>query len=395
MAGSGIPDYAPRNMPAAPSYRRAVRPLYPEIPDTICDCALLPDDYPAPPDDLVHTRPMHEQTLELSLDEGRARASFRIEIRHCENCGQWWWVERSSRVDITYARDSDPPEAIGSVHVELGSAVRCSGREEADALTQWWSDYQNATTRRDRLAQQGDGRDVQRCIDLGNTSRATRQLSESTARKCKLSRDARWRHDRELRQCIDTLEQHPDDADTWQTLQRVQARCALARSWDAAIEPQDWTIEEWWTPALAGVRRLEFEIHDVRRAARGKSLGSPEHQSLRRIEDAIAARWEAHCERVLWPSPGVAFHALLEHAKLLEPMVVPGDMASWRHPDAIGRRLRTLVQSGAIEITRHVAVMPWLAARTGLPDSHELLQRRNAASYWLPIRRARRAAANR
>ena len=376
-----------------PYPHHATRPLYPEIPDTICDCALLPNDHPTLPEQLVHTRQVHGQTLELSLDEGRAHATYRIEIHHCPNCGQWWWAERSRRTDITYARDSDPPVAIGSVDVELGSAVRCADRAEADGLTRWWAEYQNAITRRDRLARHGDGRDVQRCIDLGNTSAATRQLSESTARTHKLSRDARARHERELRQCIDTLEHAPEDAVAWQALQRLQARCALARSWDAAVEPQDWTREEWWTPALSGSWRLEFEIHAARHAARGKPLGSPEHEALRRIEDAIATRWEAHCERVAWPSPAVAFHALLEHAMSLEPMVVRGDMASWRHPDAVGRRLRALLQSGAVEITRHMAVPAWLATRTGLPDGHEYQQQRNAAKYWLEVRRARRASA--
>ena len=378
---------------AMPYPHRSVRPLYPEIPDTVCDCALLPNDYPTLPEELIHTTLIHAQALELALDEGRKHAHWRIEIRHCAKSDQWWWAESSQRTDITYARDSDPPVAVGAVHVTLGMAVRCGDHAEAEALTDWWGKYQDAITRRDRLASAGDGRDVQRCIDLGHTSAATRQLSETTARTFKLSRDARARHERELRRYIDTLERNPDDADAWQALQRVQARCALARSWDAAIEPQDWTIEEWWTPALAGVRRLEFDIHAVRNAARGKALDSPEHQVLRRIEDATAERWEAHCERVVWPSPAVAFHALLAHAKSLEPMVVRGDMASWRHPDAVGRRLRALLQAGAVEITRHMAVPAWLATRTGLPDGHECQQQRNAAKYWLEVRRARRASA--
>jgi hypothetical protein len=374
-----------------PYPHRATRPLYPEIPDSVCDCALLPEDHPTLPEYLAHTDLLHEESLELSLDEGRVQATYHVEFRRCPNCSQWWWAERSRRTDITHARDSDPPLAIGSVSVALGSAVRCSGRAEADALTRWWADYQDAIARRDRMAEQGDGRDVQRCIDLGHVSVATRQLSESTARTFKRSRDARARHERELRQCIDTLEDFPEDAAAWQALQRLQARCALARAWDAAVEPQDWTREEWWTPALSGSWRLEFEIHAARHAARGKALGSPEHVALRRIEDAIAVRWEAHCERVAWPSPAVAFHALLDHATSLEPMVVRGDMASWQHPDAIGRRLRALLKSGAVEVTRHMTVPAWLATRTGLPDGHERQQQRNAANYWLGIRRAHRA----
>jgi len=382
-------------MPAAPSYRRAVRPLYPPFPDGVCDCELLPFEYPTILEELVHTRLVDAQPLELSLDAGHSRAQYTIEVRQCPDCGQWWWAERSSRVDITYARDSDNTVPVGSVHVELSSAVRCADHDEAHALTSWWAEYQEALAVRDRYARKDDGRGVARCIELGARSAATQMLSESTARSVKLARNTRAALDREMQACIEILNRKPDDEAAWTELQRLQRRCALARGWDAAAEPQDWTIEEWWTPALAGVSRLEFELHAVRHAARGKALGSPEHLELRRCEDELATRWEAHCARVEWPSLAVGFHALLEHAKLLQPLVVAGDMASWRHPDRIGRILREWFKDGVVTPTRHLAVAPWLAARTGLPDSHIRHEERNRANYWLPIRRAMRAEAQR
>ena len=86
---------------AMPYPHRSVRPLYPEIPDTVCDCALLPNDYPTLPEELIHTTLIHAQALELALDEGRKHAHWRIEIRHCTTCDQWWWAESSQRTDIT------------------------------------------------------------------------------------------------------------------------------------------------------------------------------------------------------------------------------------------------------------------------------------------------------
>lgn len=370
-----------------------MRPLYPPFPDGTCDCELLPQDYPTILEELVHTRLVDAQPLALSLDEGRTRAQYTIEVRRCPDCSQWWWAQRSSRVDITYARDSDNTVPVGSVHVELSSGVRCANHDEARALTAWWAEYQEALAVRDRFARKEDGRGVARCIALGEQSAATRMLSESTARSVKLSRNARAALERELQRCIEVLDRRPDDEAAWVELQRLQRRCARARGWDAAVEPQDWTIEEWWTPALAGVRRLEFELHAVRNAARGKSLGSPAHLELRRREDDLAARWDAHCERVQWPSLAVGFHAVLEHAKSLEPLVVPGDMASWRHPDAVGKRLRDWLRSGVVTPTRHLAVAPWLAARTGLPDGRALHEARSRANYWLPIRRSVRSQA--
>jgi len=380
---------------------RQVRPLYPEIPASICDCALLPDEHCCQREDLVHAQELASERCDAPVDEGRRHVSYtRVHLR-CPNCGQFWWLHSQDRTDHTYARD-DETTIVGSVSYSVSHAVRCVDERELAMLDAWLPRYFDALAQRDRLFAEAAGRAtpgaraaIVSCIDLAASSAATRMLGETTARARKLADTVRRDlHDR-LTRTIAALEAQPDDAEAWKTLERCQQRCAAARLDDSAREMTDWTMEEWWTPALAGVGRLEFEIHALRNAARGKAVGSPEHAALRASEDEIAARWNRHLERVAWPHPEVAFVALLAHAQSLAPMVVARDMASWAQPDRIGRALRGLLDSGQVTPTRHMDVVPWLAARTGLPDAHARHEARAAANYWLPIRRARREAERR
>lgn len=385
-------------MGADPRYR-SVRPLYPEIADTICDCELLPKDYVCQREDLVHTREVACEKLEVQVDGGRRQVSYTREHRCCPMCDQAWWWYGQSRTDLTYARD-DETRVVGSVSWQAGAAVRCGGRADWAMLDAWLPCYLDALAVRDRQNELSRGRPVnalraaiEACVALAERNEATRMLAETTARARKLASGVLSDLHPKMTAAIGALETNPDDAGSWKVLADGQRRCAEARLDDPAREQNDWTIEEWWTPALVGVARLQFEIHALRHAARGTQLGSPEHQALRACEDAIAAKWCRHLERVAWPHPEAAFVALLAHAESLQPLVVAGDMASWTHPDRIGRALRALLESGAVIPTRHVQVASWLAARTGLPDARQRFEARAAASYWLPIRRARRAAA--
>lgn len=130
-------------------------------------------------------------------------------------------------------------------------------------------------------------------------------------------------------------------------------------------------MEELWTPALAGMRQLEFQIWSVRHAAQGKALGSPEHSALRRIEDAIAAAWTEHQRRAEWPGPELEFHALVEHARTLRPEVVAGDRASWLHPEQVCQRIRELLTRLGVKPSWRVCVDHWIAERVGLPDARK------------------------
>jgi hypothetical protein len=182
------------------------------------------------------------------------------------------------------------------------------------------------------------------------------------------SNDTRSRHDARLRACIDILEKTPDDAPAWQELKTLQGWCQQARLLDPAAKPEHWTAQELWTPALAGVDKLEFQISGVRNAAQGKPLGSPEHRELRRIEDAIATAWTAHMRTMEWPSPDIELHCLVEHAALLRPETVKGDTASWEHPRQVCMRIYRLLSQHGVVPSWRMTVSDWVAERTGLPD---------------------------
>ena len=377
---------------------RHVRPLFPEIANSVCDCELLPKEYCCQREDLVHTEEQLSSQCECVVDDGRQTVSYTSEHRRCSMCGQIWWLYSQSRTDHTYARD-DEYQIVGSVSYATSYAVRCADTAELVMLDAWLPCYFAALARRDRLFVQNGGRPndqlraaVRECIALSERSAATRLLGDTSARAKKMSSALRTRLFEKMRHCIAQLETQPEDLACWTTLQEFQLACANARLDDPARELSDWTIEEWWTPALAGIRPLEFEIHALRQSARGKTLGSLEHRTLRNCEDAIAKHWIAHLAQVKWPHQEAAFMALLTHAQLLEPLVVARDMASWVHPDRIGRLLKDLLATGQVQLTRHIVAAPWLALRTGLPDARARHLTRTAAGYWLPIRRARRAA---
>ncbi|MGE4070183.1 MAG: hypothetical protein AB7E72_03325 [Lysobacterales bacterium] len=382
--------------------RRHIQPLYPEIPESVCDCELLPQDHCIQPEELVHTELLTSAQLDAPVDEGRGHVCYQSAHRRCPMCGQEWWLYGRERSDLTYARD-DESQPVGSVSYVVGQAVRCADADEAAMLDAWLPRYLDALARRDRLyslygeCMHALSNDALRaaiviCVELSECSAATRMLGETSARACKMAAAVRRDLTPQMWHCVTRLEARADDEATWQLLLACQRTCAEARLSDPAREMRDWTIEEWWTPALAGLRQYQFEIHALRDAAQGKALGSPQHSALRACEDAIASCWERHLETVHWPHPEVAFMALVEHALSLRPMVVARDLASWTHPDRIGRELRALLDGHQIKPGRQVAVPPWLAARTGLPDARERHEKRAAANYWLPIRRARRAA---
>ena len=280
-----------------PAYYRTVRDHFAyQGPEPKCDCELLQTEYCCQHEDLVHTRLVDEQQLDLSLDDGRRHASYRIELHQCPTCQQLWWMHLRGETHQTYERDSMPPVVIGSVAVTFSSAVRCPDRASADELTQWLPRHLDARARCERIhrARHGDliGA-VRACIELAAINPRTAMLADSTQLP-RSSDDTRVRHDARLRACVEILEKSPDDAQAWEELQKWQRWCQQARLLDPASKPEHWTIEELWSPALAGVRKLEFEVLDVRNAAQGKALGSPEHTALRRIEDAIAVAWSRH-----------------------------------------------------------------------------------------------------
>jgi len=383
--------------------RRHVRPLFPEIPESICDCVLLPNDYCTQREELVHTRSLASEVCDAPVNGGKQHITYTRELLQCPMCGQDWWSYSQARTDHTYARD-DETTVVGSVSYSVSHAVRCADAAEAQQLDAWLPRYLAALADREALFAKANGRAggrhgpallaaIKLCIELAEQSAATRMLSETSARARKLGNAERNHLHAELTQSVAILETKPEDRSTWERLRGYQRACADARLADPALQASDWTMEEWWTPALAGMRKLAFEIHAVRHAARGKALGSPEHRALRAIEDAIAARWKLHVQTVQWPHPECAFIAMVEHAKTIEPIVVARDMASWAYPDWICRQITNLLESGTVRPSRLVDVPQWMAVRTGLPDARERHQARAAVSYWLPIRRSRRAAA--
>jgi len=371
--------------------------LYPEIDDSICDCALLPTDYPTQGGELPHTEVLAETPLELSLDGSSAHLALHCEHRLCARCGQHWWLYRRDRVDLTYDRD-DETRIVGKVASSDSPAVRADDRAAQQRLDDWVGDYFSALARRDRLNRRDAGRRtvalvdaVRQCIGLADQSRSTAQLAETTARAVKLADPVRRHCNDTLQRTIAALEADPQAVSVWAQLQAAQRTCAEARLDDPARELRDWSWEEWWTPALAGMRRRQTALPALRTAARGSAMGSAAHLALRDAEDAIAAQWRLHLDQVQWPHPDAAFVATLEHALSLEPMVVKGDRASWNHADRIGSALKSLIQQG-VTPDRHVEVPGWLAARTGLPDTRKRYEAHAAARYWLDIRRARRKA---
>jgi hypothetical protein len=55
-------------------------------PEPRCDCDLLPTEYCCQEADLVHTRLIDHQQLDLSLDDGRQHASGGVRNFVCEAC---------------------------------------------------------------------------------------------------------------------------------------------------------------------------------------------------------------------------------------------------------------------------------------------------------------------
>ena len=289
-------------------------------PEPKCDCDLLQTEYCCQHEDLVHTRLLETQQLDLSLDEGRQHASYRIELHQCPTCQQLWWMHLRDETHETHERDSMPPVVIGTVAVTFSSAVRCPDRASAAELTQWFPRHLDALARCQRIHRERHGDligAVRACVELAALNPLTAMLADNAGLP-RESDNTRVRHDARLSTCIDTLENSPNDTAAAQELKQLQRWCQQERLLDPAVKPEHWTVEELWTPALAGVRKLEFQIWEVRNAAQGKALGSSEHAALRRIEDAIAAAWTEHMRVIEWPSPAIEFHFLLEHAHLDE-----------------------------------------------------------------------------
>ena len=339
-------------------------------PEPKCDCDLLQTEYCCQHEDLVHTQLIAEERLDLSLDEGRQHASYRIEIRQCPICMQLWWMHLQGATHYTHERDS--MVVIGSVNVTFSSAVRCPDRASADELTQWLPRYQDAIARAVRIDRTKGNLigAVRACVELAALNPRTQMLAGSGSIPRESSR-TRQRHDARMKACIEILEQSPDDAAAWQELKKLQRWCQQEHLLDPAFMPEHWTAEELWTPALAGIGSFEFAISAVRNAAQGKALGSPEHIELRRLEDAIATRWTEHMRIMEWPSLEVEFHCLLEHAKLLYPETVAGDTASWDHPKQVCMRIYWLLSRLGVKPSWRVTAPGWIAERTGLPDGQK------------------------
>lgn len=190
---------------------------------------------------------------------------------------------------------------MGSVSYSVSHAVRSADENELAMLDAWLPTYFDALVRRDRLfaARGGWSTNELRAlivavIALAESSPATRMLSETTARARKLASAMRSRLYGQMSEGIAKLESHPEDTACWNTLRGCQQSCAEAPLSDPARELNDWTMLEWWTPALAAERRLSFECSGLRHAARGKALGSDPHAALRAFEDAIADCWRQH-----------------------------------------------------------------------------------------------------
>ena len=359
-------------------------------PEPKCDCDLLQTEYCCQHTDLVHTRLVDEVLLDLSLDEGRQHASYRIEIRQCPICLQLWWMHLHGATHYTHERDSEV--VIGSVDVTFSSAVRCPDRAAADELTEWFPRHLEALTRCARIDRTNANNligAVRVCLEIAALNPRTLMLTDS----CTVPRESsrtRQRYDARMKAYIERLEEVPDDHAAWQELHKLQRWCHGERLLDPAVKPENWTTEELWTPALAGVRQLEFSIWAARNAAQKKALGSPEHQELRRIEDGIAARWSEYMRTMEWPSVEVEFHCLLEHAKTLYPEVVAGDKASWEHPRLVCMRLYRLISRLGVKPSWRVDAPDWIAERTGLPDGKKRTHENACRSALLDLRRRER-----
>ncbi len=359
-------------------------------PEPKCDCDLLQTEYCCQHEDLVHTRLVDQQRLDISLDDDRQSASYVIEIRQCPTCALFWWMHMHSVTHHTHERDSEV--VIGSVTTGISAAVRCPDRQSAEELTQWFPRHLDARARCERIHRSRGNNlfgAVRACADLAALNSRTQILAASSALP-RASNSTRGRHGARMQSCIASLETDPGNVAAWEELQKLQRWCRGERLLDPAVTAENWTAEELWTPALAGVRQLETRIWDARNAATGKKVGSSEHAELRRIEDAIASARSKHMRVMDWPSPEVEFHCLIEHAKLLRPEIIRGDTASWVHPKEVCQRIYWLISRLGVKPSWRIAVPAWIAERTGLPDGRKRTHENACRDALLRKRRAAR-----
>jgi hypothetical protein len=371
-------------------YYRTVRDYFAyQGPPPRCDCDLLQTEYCCQHEDLVHTVLVEQPLLDERTSDGTP-IDYRIEIRRCPVCELWWWMHLRNEVHHTYERDTET--VIGSVGVTFSSAVRCPTLPNAYQLNAWFPRFLAAYQHCQRLHRERSPAlfDAARiCAELAARDARTALLAD-TFHLPRASDVTLAEHRPRLAECIAALEKRPDDLTIADELLSLQRLCWRDRLRDAAVKPEHWTIEEVWSPALAGVSRWEYEITALRHAARGKAIGSPEHRALRRMEDAIATAWQRHGQRE-WPHPTIEFHFLLEHAKTLQPDVVAGDKASWEHPRQVCMRLYRLLKDHGVVPSWRVQVPAWIAERTGLPDGAKRTHDDACRRALLSKRRSQRA----
>jgi hypothetical protein len=358
---------APANIPPAPAPTPV--PVPPPVPTCPCPATT------AAPSDLQHTTLIARHDVPPPWEDPAITARY-DHIRHCPRCDAWWWAAVTERAHTTYDRDG--LEALSTSTVTSGTGLRCATRGEAEALIPWYPELRAAATRFRSLLPPGGtpaGADLTaRCCaaHAGLLACAGRHPGAAAL----IDRDLlRWHPSdlvaRALRprayDLIKHLTAHPDDAPAAAELAALQTRCAEARAADAATVYDHIDISEYWTPDLAPLDALTYQLHALRTAADPTPAGSRERQELARVRTAAADAWAAFHRNARWGAPVVEYRAILKRLADLNPGYPAGEADAWEEPGRLCQRARALMAAHRLRPDPDVVINDWMARLLGLP----------------------------